>query len=160
MKRIVLFGNSGSGKSTLAKEYASEFKLAHLDLDTLAWEDTTPPERRAFKSSAKEIDAFQADHSEWVIEGCYAGLLEYAMRKATEIIFLNPGVKTCVSNARSRPWESHKYPSKKAQDDNLSMLLEWIKKYPLRDDEFSLRAHRILYEGFEGKKKEYTSNLR
>lgn len=38
MRRILIFGNSGSGKSTLAKKLCSSENLAHLDLDTLAWE--------------------------------------------------------------------------------------------------------------------------
>lgn len=160
MKRIVIFGNSGSGKSTLANNYSVEYKLAHLDLDTLAWEDTSPPTRRAFKSSAIEIDNFQLNHDEWVIEGCYSDLLEYSMQRATEIVFLNPGLETCIANARSRPWESHKYPSKEAQDDNLSMLIEWIQKYPVRDDEFSLKAHRKLYDEFDGEKIEFNSNTK
>ena len=45
MKKIMSFGNSGSGKSTLAKEYADKFGLAHLDLDSLAWKNTSPPEK-------------------------------------------------------------------------------------------------------------------
>src|SRR6266436_8125163 len=38
MRRIVVFGNSGSGKTTLARVLTSQYGLAHLDLDSLAWD--------------------------------------------------------------------------------------------------------------------------
>ncbi|WP_415071942.1 AAA family ATPase [Hyphomicrobium sp.] len=43
MQRLLIFGNSGSGKSTLARQLAQERGLAHLDLDTLAWQPGMPP---------------------------------------------------------------------------------------------------------------------
>ena len=76
MIRVVLVGNSGSGKSTLATRLAARDHLAHLDLDTLAWLPTTPPSRRAIAQSERELRAFIAAHPSWVIEGCYADLLE------------------------------------------------------------------------------------
>jgi adenylate kinase family enzyme len=93
MHKIVIFGNSGSGKSTLAKAYVASYCLAHLDLDTLAWEDTLPPVRKDIKQRFRLIDQFQLENENWVIEGCYSDLLEYALINATEAIFLNPGVK-------------------------------------------------------------------
>ena len=40
MRKILIFGNSGSGKSTLAGKLCAGNGLAHLDLDTLAWQNT------------------------------------------------------------------------------------------------------------------------
>ena len=45
MRRIVVFGNSGSGKTTLARVLTSQYGLAHLDLDSLAWD--SPGVRRS-----------------------------------------------------------------------------------------------------------------
>jgi len=90
MPRLVILGNSGSGKSTLAGRLAGAGGLAHLDLDT-------------------------------------------------------------------RAWEPHKYASKEAKDANLDMLTDWIRKYESRTDEFSLAAHRALFDGFTGEKIELTS---
>lgn len=95
-----------------------------------------------------------------MIEGCYADLLEMVLPDATEIVFLNPGVETCIENARSRPWEPHKYSSPQAQDANLQMLIGWIKGYERRTDEFSYAAHRRLFTDFVGTKREYRSNER
>ena len=151
--RLLVFGNSGSGKSTLARRTG----LPHLDLDTLAWEPRTPPARRPLVASAREINAFVRANETWVIEGCYADLLALAAPRCTRMIFLNPGVEACVAQAKARPWEPHKYASKDAQDANLAMLIDWIRAYPRRIDEFSLAAHRALFDGFPGDKSELAS---
>lgn len=155
----VIMGNSGSGKSTLALALAAEGARAHLDLDTLAWELTGPIRRRPLPESVQEISSFMQKHERWVIEGCYADLLALPLQSCEQLIFMNPGVDACIQNARSRPWEPHKYPSKEAQDANLEMLIGWIRDYETRQDEFSLTSHRRLFEGFEGRKWELSSNL-
>jgi len=160
MYRIVVFGNSGSGKSTLARQFSSKHGLAHLDLDTLAWQDTSPPARRPIEDSFAEITQFVSTHQSWVIEGCYSDLLSLATKTASEVIFLNPGVGTCMANCRNRPFEPHKYQSQEEQDKNLDMLLDWVREYPERVDEFSLKSHQKLYSDFAGKKTEYLSNTR
>lgn len=156
MRRFLLIGNSGSGKSTLAKQLAAH-GLAHLDLDTVAWTGAVPPCRRAVEESAKDLDAFMAANDSWVIEGCYADLAEVVARRATTLLFLNPGVEACIANARRRPWEPHKYASKEEQDAGLDFLLGWIRQYDARSDEFGLGSHRRVFERFEGEKVELMS---
>lgn len=157
MPRYVLLGNSGSGKSTVAARLARAGELPHLDLDTLAWLPTQPPQRRPLADSARDIAAFMDASERWVIEGCYADLLDLALPRCTQLVFLDPGLAACIANARSRPWEPHKYASKEAQDANLDMLIGWIRDYETRRDEFSLAAHRALFDGFAGDKRELTS---
>jgi adenylate kinase family enzyme len=160
VKKVVIFGNSGSGKSTLAKELSEAQGLPHLDLDTLAWKPTTPPARETLAESKRAIDAFMASNNRWAIEGCYSDLLELVMLESSEIIYLDLPVETCISNARSRPWEPHKYASKEAQDANLEMLTEWIAQYAEREDTFSRSAHMALYRSYAGRKTRYTGNDR
>lgn len=155
--RIVIFGNSGAGKSTHAQRLSAESGLAHLDLDTLAWLPTTPPRRAPQGESSAKIHAFMDANDAWVIEGCYGDLLAVAAARCTRMIFLNPGVEACVANCRARPWEPHKYASKQEQDANLDMLVGWVRAYATRDDEFSLRAHRTLFDSFAGDKIEHTA---
>ena len=154
--RIVIFGNSGAGKSTYAARLAVDAALAHLDLDTLAWLPEVPPRRAPLADSAAAIDSFMAAHDAWVIEGCYSDLLAIAAARCTRIVFLHPGTEACVANCRARPWEPHKYASKEAQDANLAMLVDWVRAYETRDDEFSLRSHRALFDSFAGDKVELT----
>lgn len=160
MRKILIFGNSGSGKSTLAKELCNFEGLAHLDLDTLAWETASPPKRRPLDESNEEIQAFIRSCDGWVVEGCYTDLLEKVLPFSTEIIFMNLPIDDCIINAKNRPWEPHKYESKEAQDANLAMLIDWISLYNKRTDTFSGLSHRTLYDSFEGKKTTYISNDR
>ncbi|MBU3070710.1 AAA family ATPase [Aestuariicella sp. G3-2] len=160
MKKILIFGNSGSGKSTLYREISIADDLPHLDLDTLAWQPTNPPERKSLAESGKAIKEFISNHESWVIEGCYTDLLEIAAPYSNEIIYLNLPIELCIRNAKNRPWEPHKYESKEAQDANLEMLIEWIGQYNQRQDCFSQSAHEGFYTHYAGKKTEYTSNER
>ena len=160
MRKLLIFGNSGSGKSTLAKELCDSERLAHLDLDTLAWEATDPPERKSLNESNEKIQIFIKSSNGWVIEGCYTDLLEKALPFSNEIIFMNLPIETCIVNAKNRPWEPHKYGSKEEQDANLEMLIDWISQYNKRADTFSEQAHRALYDSFQGNKMRYVSNER
>ncbi|BBM03211.1 shikimate kinase [Microbulbifer sp. GL-2] len=160
MKKIVIFGNSGAGKSTLAIQLSKSEGLAHFDLDTVAWQPVSPPIRRPIDESRKEIDKFLNDNESWVIEGCYSDLLEIVLPVSSEVIFLNLPVQMCISNAKNRPWEPHKYVSKEAQDENLDMLIKWIAEYTNRDDTFSKASHEALYNFYKGKKTMYTKNER
>lgn len=159
MSKILIFGNSGSGKSTLAKSLGKSQGLAHLDLDSLAWEATIPPVRKSLNVSKRKIDRFIKANDSWVIEGCYTDLLELAESHSSEILFMDLPIENCILNAKSRPWESHKYESKQAQDANLDMLIDWISQYTTRDDTFSFSAHQNFYRNYSGKKRIINSNL-
>ena len=160
VKKIIIIGNSGSGKSTLANQLSSKYSLVQLDLDSLAWQNTIPPQRKELAESSKDIRLFTDANKNWVIEGCYADLISLVVSTATQLIFVNPSIEVCINNCKSRPWEPHKYSSKAEQDNNLQMLIKWVKQYSERDDEFSLTAHQNLFDRFDGDKIEYQSNKR
>jgi adenylate kinase family enzyme len=158
MNRIVIIGNSGSGKTTMGDRLASEYHIPHLDLDSLAWERTAV--RRPLEESVTMIHAFVRANPEWIVEGCYAGLVESILPFATELRFLNPGIDACVRNCRARPFEPHKYASMEEQNSRLDFLLSWVRAYAEREDEFSLAAHRRLFNEFTGSSREYTDPAR
>ena len=162
VKKIVIFGNSASGKSSLAKHLSELHQLAHLDLDTLAWlpitEKSPVPHRQSVDISVSEIDRFIKQNNQWVIEGCYSDLLTHTLKYCSEIIFLNLPVELCISNAKKRPWEPHKYKTKAEQDANLTMLVDWISQYEHRTDTFSKAAHEKLYNEFLGEKSHRIDN--
>lgn len=162
MKKILIFGNSGSGKSTLAKKLSDAHQLAHLDLDTVAWDMTPAPVRKPIEQSKVVIDQFVQDNDGWVVEGCYADLLALLVDECSQMIFMNLPVAACIANAKNRPWEPHKYESKAAQDANLEMLIDWIaqydKQYDKQEPAFSQAAHQKLYDDFAGEKVMHVEN--
>lgn len=61
----------------------------------------------------------------------------------------------CIAHCRSRPWEPEKFSSRQEQDENLENLLQWVRAYETRTDEYGFARHRELYESFQGKKREF-----
>ena len=157
--RILVFGNSGSGKSTYSKALAQSQGLAHLDLDTIVWEPNQVAVARSADAVRRSLEEFLAAHSSWVIEGCYSELIQATASRATQLIFLNPGVEVCLANNRRRPWEPHKYESAAKQDEMLDALQAWVAGYYERDDAWSYAAHRRVFDAHAGPKVEHTQNV-
>jgi adenylate kinase family enzyme len=155
--KFLVFGNSGSGKSTLAKHLAQEHGLAHLDLDSIVWEPGKVAVQRNSDAIAASLESFLAANDRWVIEGCYGELVEAASSQCTELVFLNPGLETCLEHNRRRPWEPHKYASKSEQDAMLQNLQVWVAGYYERKDQWSYHAHRQIFDAFSGRKSERLS---
>ena len=153
-QRLLIIGNSGSGKSTLAKQLSAQHKLAHLDLDSIVWEPEKIALQRAMADVRQDLDQFIEQHPAWVIEGCYAELIAAALPHCSHLLFLNPGLEACLANNRRRPWEPHKYASAAEQDRMLSNLQAWVESYYRREDAWSYRAHRRLFDQFDGNKQE------
>lgn len=150
--RTAIIGNSGSGKSTLATRLAQETGAALLDLDTVAWVPGEIAVAEDPEVARREVDAFCRAHERWVIEGCYASLVQVAERHGALLLFLDPGAAQCVANCRARPWEPHKYATQAEQDARLPFLLEWVEDYYRREGEMSHAAHRALFEAWTGPK--------
>lgn len=148
-RRVIVYGNAGSGKTTMARGLG----LPVLSLDSIAW--SAGAVRAPLGESLAALDAFMRDHAEWVIEGCYGDLIEHAVPRCTELHFLNPGVETCIANARARPWEPSYCESPEEQQRLLGPLIEFIRLYDTRDDEYGLARHRTIFEAHTGSKREY-----
>ncbi|NEP17683.1 MAG: shikimate kinase [Leptolyngbya sp. SIO4C1] len=153
--KIVLLGNAGAGKSTMAKRLIGEQPIARLSLDEIAWNEGI--ERKPLAESKALLKEFLNQNEQWIIEGCYSDLIEAALPHCDELRFLNPGVDACVSHCRQRPWEPEKFVSPDAQQAMLNNLIDWVKAYDTRSDEYGLQRHRQLFQAFTGKKREYCS---
>lgn len=151
--RILIYGNAGSGKTTLARRLSEQFSLPRLPLDQIAWGAEgvrQPPE-----DSLAALKAFIDANEGWVIEGCYGDLVEAALPHCTELHFLSPGVEVCIANAHKRPWDPEYCASPEDQQRYLAPLIEFIREYPTRQDEYGLARHRAIFDRFAGTKKEY-----
>jgi adenylate kinase family enzyme len=151
--RAIIFGNSGSGKTTLANRLMAGTAAALLALDDIAWVRGTS-KRLPFSESAAQLQAFIAEHETWVIEGCYGELIKAALPHCTDLYFLNPGAEVCAVRCVSRPWEPAKFPSPEKQNEVLPVLLQWVRLYDKRMDEYGLKEHRRIFDGFSGRKRE------
>ena len=150
-----MFGNSGAGKSMYARALAAREGLPHLDLDSIVWETGKITVQRPSESVAASLQSFIDLHAVWVIEGCYGELVRAAAGYCTLLVFLNPGKDACLANNLRRPWEPHKYASLKLQNSMLAQLQEWVANYYQREDAWSYRVHREIFDAFAGSKMEY-----
>lgn len=153
--RIILLGNAGAGKSTMARRLMHGQSIPRLSLDEIAWADGA--ERRPLEESVQALRKFIDDNDHWIIEGCYSDLAEVALPFCEELLFLNPGIEACVEHCLKRPWEPAKFPTEKEQEEMLVNLIAWVREYETRSDEYGLQRHRLLFERFSGKKREYKS---
>lgn len=153
--RVIILGNAGSGKSTMALRIIGDKNIPILSLDEIAW--NPGPERKPLPESIDVLRHFMDNHHQWIIEGCYGDLIEAALPYCTELRFLNPGIQVCVEHCQNRPWEPDKFPSPEAQQAMFAGLIEWVKQYDTRDDEYGLKRHRQIFDNFTGAKKEYTT---
>jgi len=153
--RLILLGNAGAGKSTMARRIIGNRAIARLSLDEIAWDEG--PKRKPFEVSLRLLQEFIQSHEQWIIEGCYSDLIEAALPHCSELRFLNPGIEVCVAHCRRRPWEAEKFSTPADQAAMLEQLIQWVSGYQTREDDFSLKRHRQVFERFTGPKREYTS---
>ena len=157
--RIAIIGNSGSGKSTLALWLANRAGVPLLDLDTVAWVPGQIAVPRPASEAQEAVRDFCTANANWVVEGCYANLVAASLTFAPTLIFLDPGEEACLAHCRNRPWESHKYASKEAQDERLPFLLSWVGDYYRRDGDMSHAGHAACFDGYVGPKQVLRSAL-
>ncbi len=151
--KVILLGNAGAGKSTLARRLMAHTPVARLSLGGVAFA-SGGTDRRPLGDSVADVERFIATHAHWIIEGCYADIIEPVLPHCDELVFLNPGVDVCIAHCRARPWEPDKFPTPQAQDANLASLINWVRSYETRVDEYGLARHRHLFDCFSGRKRE------
>jgi adenylate kinase family enzyme/pimeloyl-ACP methyl ester carboxylesterase len=152
--RLVVLGNTGSGKTTLARALARACQMEHLDLDTVVFDPDQVGVMRSDEAIRSDLETFVSTTARWVAEGSYADWADVLARRAEGFVFLNPGVEVCLAHQDARPWEPHKYDDPAEQERRRAFLREWTTRYPERDDTFGLRAHRGVYDRFDGPKVE------
>ncbi|MFQ3577413.1 MAG: shikimate kinase [Verrucomicrobiia bacterium] len=150
--KVILLGNAGAGKSTLSRKLREQSPAACLSLDEVAFAGGIT--RRPLEESLADVREFLSRHQDWIVEGCYADLIEPILPLCDELLFLNPGPEVCEAHCRQRPWEPEKFATKREQDEHLEALLNWVRAYEIRDDEYGLKRHRAIFDGFSGRKRE------
>jgi hypothetical protein len=143
----------------MALTLADRHGIPVLELDTVVWKPGKVAVLRPREDIDADVEKFLNSNEQWVVEGCYGELVELALPRCTELIFLNPGLEACTTNNRRRPWEPHKYESAEAQDAMLGNLIDWVAGYYTRSDQWSLAYHRQIFDSFNGTKSEVKDSL-
>lgn len=149
----LILGNAGSGKSTLAGALSKKEHASCLSLDDIAF--AAGAQRKPLNESVDAALQFIQSNPHWIIEGCYADIAKPLLAHVQTFIFLNPGIDTCIKHCHARPWEPDKFPSQADQDAHLHKLIDWVRSYETRDDEYGLKQHQALFNSFTGEKFEY-----
>ena len=141
--------------------------LAALSSGCVSGPDYKKPEvptpasyRGAFPEPANQTDVTSFGDQKWwdaFQDDALRDLIRAALPYCTELRFLNPGIEVCVAHCHRRPWEPEKFSSPEDQAAMLTQLVQWVREYETREDEYGLRRHRQVFEQFAGRKREYTS---
>lgn len=158
--RFAILGNSGSGKSTLAAALANCYSAPTLDLDTVAWVPNAVGARRDSAAAAGDVRRFCAGRDSFVIEGCYDELIAVSFEYAPHLLFLDVDCRLCEQHCLTRPFEGHKYRSREAQDEQLALLLDWVRGYYARSGPMSRESHLALFESYPGPKSRFRAEVR
>lgn len=124
---------------------AARHALAHRDLDSIVCEAGEFAVERSRGEVSSSLGEFLDAN-----ERCYGELVEAAAPLCTELVFLDPGLETCLANNLRRPSEPSKCASLEARNAMLTHLQAWVTSYYTRDDAWSLRAHRRIFAARRG----------
>ena len=129
-KRILIIGCPGSGKSYLSVELSKKTKIPCFHIDNLYWNpDKTHIERDELIK--KYNDIFKLD--EFILEGNYQATLEYRVKYASTIIFLDFSLDDCIKGIRERTnKERSDIPWIQNEEDG-EQLIDWIKEFDTRE---------------------------
>ena len=86
--KVIILGNAGAGKSTLARKLIASQPAARLSLDEVAFQGGT--ERRPLQDSVEAVRRWISEQDSWIIEGCYADILEPVL--ALSLIHISQGI--------------------------------------------------------------------
>ena len=143
MNRILVIGCPGAGKSTFAKELAKRTDLPLHHLDLIWFHDNGDMEsREIFDEKLHEI----LISDRWIIDGYYPRTLEYRLKYADTVFFLDLPEEVCLEGATQRIGIK--------RDDNLvyeTEMNENLRERILTFRIFNTPHIEDLLEGFEGK---------
>ncbi|OGB83577.1 hypothetical protein A3F66_04370 [candidate division TM6 bacterium RIFCSPHIGHO2_12_FULL_32_22] len=97
--KIVIIGNAGSGKSTFAKKLSQKLCLPLYHLDKYFWK---PGWQEPNYSEFELIHNDLCDQLKWIIEGMNTRILEYRIKRADIIIFLDFSRYLCLFRVLKR----------------------------------------------------------
>ncbi len=93
MKKVLIIGCSGAGKTTLANKLTQKTGLPLISLDQYFWK---PRWQETAREEWGEIVADLCQQNRWIMDGNYKSTLEFRLRYADTIIFLDFPTPVCL----------------------------------------------------------------
>ena len=99
--RIAIIGISGSGKTRLARELGAHLGLPVVHMDALFWREDwqAVPEAEYLAAHAQAVSG-----ERWIIEGYVDAAMADRLRRADQVIFLDPPGWLCAWRVIGRWW--------------------------------------------------------
>ena len=119
--RILILGNGASGKSTLARTLSKALHYPILHLDSIYWKTSW---KKYSKDEFIKIARRYSDKKQWIIEGTPRCDLEYRIKRATHILFLNTNTLTCLWRLSKRTLQNM-FAKQKIDDGCPAKTISW-----------------------------------
>ena len=142
-QRTLIIGNAGAGKSWLAARIAAGRQVTCLD--DIYWQDAISLKKRGQQEAIAQLQHACAP-SAWVVEGVFGWLIDVALARATQLIWLDLLVGDCVAGLRERGLTAG---TSRAEFDG---LIAWSTGYDVRLTSTSKLGHERTFEGFRAAK--------
>lgn len=97
-KKIAIIGSTASGKSTLARKLSQIYKVPHIELDQILFENQKRKTDEEFRFAVEKL----VEKSEWICDGVFYNLADIIWPKADVVIWLDIPLKTTYRQVLSR----------------------------------------------------------
>ena len=101
MERLLIIGPVASGKSYLAERVAKKLGLAIYAMDRFFWYPGGFNKMRSPEAQKVRAEKAIAEDA-WIIEGCFAYMADWAMPRATDMIWLDLPLDEVIGNFAER----------------------------------------------------------
>ncbi len=125
---VHIIGPSGSGKTYLGKLIASTFKLRHIALDELFWENNGTYNQERPSSLRDHLFYQEIKDPGWVVEGVYYDWVEQSFNQADIIILLKVAYPELEKRIWGRYFKRKKLGSNRKETvETVEALLTWLR---------------------------------
>ena len=144
-KKILVIGCPGSGKSFLSKELSNITNIPCFHIDNLYWaKDKTHITREELIIKYHDV----LDKDEFILDGNYISTIDYRLKYANCVIFLDFSLEDCIQGIKNRnneirddiPWVQTEIDGEE--------LIAWIRSF---EDRERVEIIRLLND-FKGEK--------
>ena len=138
-KRIYIIWNAWSGKSYLAKIFSEKFKLNHIELDDIFWEQKYS-KKRSLNNKKELLESLINKNKSRIIEWIFTDFVDEAIKKADIVIWLDMNINLLTRRAIKRDivkiiiWKNKMKP--------FLELIKFIRQYK---NKYKWYYYRILH---------------